>query len=89
MTVAVGSLTANNLNFEYTDGSSTAPTIISLLPASANPGLKGVLEINGNGFGSNISAVRVFLSNSTGKVYELNIFALNNTYIKTGLPGGY
>lgn len=30
----------------------------------------------------------VFLSNSTGKIYQLTILTLNSTYIKVGLPGG-
>jgi len=53
--VAVGSLTASNLLFNYTDASLTAPTIISLTPNSANPGVKGFMDINGNGFGNDSS----------------------------------
>jgi hypothetical protein len=30
----------------------------------------------------------VFLSNATGKIYQLAILDFNNTYIKTGIPGG-
>ena len=30
----------------------------------------------------------VFLSNSTGKIYQLNIYELTDTYIKVGLAGG-
>jgi len=43
VTVYVGSLTDTSLSFTYTDGSASAPTITSLVPASANPGLKGSL----------------------------------------------
>ena len=30
----------------------------------------------------------MFLSNDTGKIYELNVLEMNNTYIKCGLAGG-
>lgn len=88
VTVTVGSNTASNLAITYTDGSLSAPTIYSISPTSANPGVKGTLEINGDKFGTNDTAVQVFLSNSTGKIYQLTILKLNNTYIKVGLPGG-
>lgn len=74
VTVAVGSASDTSLTFSYTDASSTAPSITLLEPASANPGLKGVLYINGNNFGASNSGVQVFLSNATGKIYTLNIF---------------
>jgi hypothetical protein len=86
--VTFGTLSDSSLNFTYVDASATAPTIISLSPSSQNPALKGALIINGNGFGTNISAATVFLSNSTGKIYQLKIISLNDTQIKVGLPGG-
>jgi hypothetical protein len=88
ITVVVGSATNSDISFTFTDGKASAPSVISISPASANPTLKGVMEINGNGFGTNISAVQVFLSNSTGKIYQLSALMVNNTYIKVGLPGG-
>lgn len=88
LNLQMGATTDASLSFTYTNGSSSAPTITALSPASANPGIKGMLEISGSGFGIDPSVVKVFLSNATGKVYQLNIFNLNNTYIKTGLPGG-
>jgi hypothetical protein len=46
------------------------------------------MEITGVGFGTNQNAIRVDLSNSTGKVYRMRILTLNDTYIKVGIPGG-
>lgn len=43
VSVTVGSTTNTDLTFTYTDGSATAPTIISLSPSTANPTLKGTL----------------------------------------------
>ncbi len=85
--IAVGSVTDTSLSFNYTTASG-APTINSLNPISANPGVKGTLEINGQNFGTNASQVTVFLSNATGKIYPLAILTINDTYIKVGLPGG-
>lgn len=88
VTLTYGSLTDTSLTYTYTDASGTAPTISSLSPSSSNPAIKGALQITGNGFGSSASGVKVFLSNSTGKVYQLKVLSLNNTHIKAGLPGG-
>lgn len=88
VTIQMGASQDTSLSFTYSDASGSAPTITSLVPASANPGIKGTIEIFGNSFGLDASIVKVFLSNATGKVYQLNIFKLNNTYIKAGLPGG-
>ena len=41
--VTVGVDTCSNVTFTYNDGSSTAPTISQLSPASANHGVKGVI----------------------------------------------
>ena len=41
--VTVGADTCSNVAFTYSDGSSTAPTISQLSPASANHGVKGVI----------------------------------------------
>jgi len=88
--LTVGSLTNTNLSFAYTNSSlsATTPTIISLSPTTSNPGLKAVIKITGNNFGTDISLVNVFLSNSSGKVYQLSILSFNNTYITAGLSGG-
>lgn len=47
----------------------TTTQIFSINPMSANPTLKAVMEINGSGFGTNVSNVQVFLSNVSGNVY--------------------
>ena len=88
ITVKVNGLTNTSLSFNYSAASSVAPTILSLNPASANPGVKGTIEINGQNFGNDTSLIKVFLSNSTGKIYELKILSINSTLIKAGLPGG-
>jgi hypothetical protein len=87
ITVKVGGITDTNQSFTYTDPVN-APTIMSISPTSANPGIKGTLEINGQGFGNDSSLLRVFLSNSTGKAYQLRVINSTSTYIKAGLPGG-
>ena len=46
------------------------------------------MEITGTGFGTDQSVIRVDLANSSGKVYPMRILSLNDTYIKTGIPGG-
>jgi hypothetical protein len=79
--------TSSTLNFNYL-AASQAPTIASLSPISANPGIKGTINITGFNFGINSSDVTVFLSNATGKIYPLPILQINDTFIKAGLPGG-
>ena len=88
VTVTFGSLTDTSLSFTYTDAALTAPTITSLSPSTQNPAMKGALNISGNGFGTVATGVKVFLSNATGKIYELKVLMINNTFIKAGLPGG-
>ena len=79
VTITVGSLTDNSLTFHYTDGSSTAPTITSLSPSSQNPAIKGKINITGTGFGTNKAAVQLFLTNSSGRVYQLNVISVTDT----------
>jgi hypothetical protein len=88
VTVTVGSSTNSSLTFNYIDGSSVAPTITFINPTSANPGLKGTIQINGEKFGNDSSIATVFLSNATGKIYQLPILSMNDTFILAGLPGG-
>jgi len=47
ITVTINSVSDTSLNFTYTNGSLTAPLITSVSPTSANPGVKGIIEING------------------------------------------
>ena len=89
--VTVGLQSVSNLQFEFTNGSATAPVITHLTPTSANHGVKGTMEISGDNFGTDSSKITVFLSNATGKIYQLpvlEIASMNNTYLKVGLPGG-
>ena len=69
VTVAFGALSDTNLSFNYITTAGSTPSIVSISPSSHNPAIKGKLTINGNNFGTNISATKVFLSNATGKVY--------------------
>lgn len=87
ITVSVGGLTDSSLFFGYGDLTG-APTILALSPKSANPGSKGTLRITGANFGTDISVIKVFLSNSSGKVYQLNVLDNNDTSILVGLSGG-
>ena len=50
--------------------------------------IKSTLCINGANFGTNISAVKVYLTNSSGRAYQLKVISVNNTVIKCGLSGG-
>ena len=79
--------TNSSISFNYSDPIS-APTITSLSKRSSNPAIKSVLEINGQGFGTVASDVKVFLSNASGKVYPLKIIEITDIKIKVGLPGG-
>ena len=85
--ISTSTHTSNKLTFNYT---SPAPLgyIYTVNPQSYNPSLKGIMEITGIGFGIDQNAIRVDLSNSTGKVYRMRILSLNDTYIKVGIPGG-
>lgn len=55
-------------SFTYTPVT-TLLQITSISPTSASPALKGVMEIVGEGFGSDLSKVDVHLANASGKVY--------------------
>lgn len=50
--------------------------------------MKGVLEITGLGFGNNPSLLKVFLTNSTGNIYQMKILSVTDNLIKAGIPGG-
>lgn len=38
-------------------------------PFTWSPVMKGVIEITGTGFGSNLNNIQVYLTNSSGNVY--------------------
>lgn len=87
-TVTVGSATDSSLSYTFNDASGTAPTISSISPSVFNPTQKGVLTITGSNFGLDLTMAKVFLSNSSGKVYQLRVLSLNSTVITAGIPGG-
>lgn len=76
--VSVGSKSAT-LQFTYTNASATAPMIASVSPSSANPAMKGKLTVTGTGFGSDATQLTAFLSNSTGKIYQLQVLSVVDT----------
>lgn len=88
VTLAFGSLNDSSQSFTYNNATTTAPIITSIFPTSQNPAIKGILQISGSGFGTNKTAVQVFLSNSSGKVYQLNVLSVNETNVEVGLSGG-
>lgn len=87
VSIANTATTSNTLPFDYI--TSTPPaTIFSVNPQSYNPSLKGVMQITGVGFGTNLTAISVSLANSSGQVYQMRVLTLNDTYITVGIPGG-
>lgn len=87
VSISNGITTSNTLPFTYITTTPPA-TIYTVTPQSYNPSLKGIMEITGIGFGTNLNAIRVDLANSSGKVYKMRVLVLNDTYIKVGIPGG-
>ena len=73
--------------FSYTSPTSPAQ-IVSIYPISASPVLKAVMTITGSGFGTNVSAVEIHLSTSSGKIYEMRLLSITDTQIECGIPGG-
>lgn len=84
--VSYGAATAS-LAFNY-DPTMVSPEISSINPNSASPVLKGSMTINGLRFGTNRSEVTVWLTNSTARVYQLNVIRINDTQLLVKLPGG-
>jgi hypothetical protein len=87
ISLTAAGLTTNALPFTYNSPANLG-SIFTVTPQSYNPSLKGIMNITGSGFGTNPSAVRVDLANATGKVYQMRILTLNDTFIKVGIPGG-
>ena len=87
ITVTDGTHSDSNLTFNYTL-SPNAPRIIGVYPHSSNPKLKTTVEIHGSNFGTNVSAVRAFLTNSQGQAYELRVLTVEDGKVQCGLPGG-
>lgn len=79
--------TTNSVVFTYTEPMATA-NVYSISPQSANPSLKGVMQIVGTGFGTDLSAITIYLSNASGNVYQMRVLTINNTNIQAGISGG-
>lgn len=63
-------------------------TITAIEPTSWSPVLKGVMKITGTGFGTDLSQLKVYLTNSSGNIYEMKALSVIDTEIKAGIPGG-
>ena len=88
LNITYGKFNFKNLSFNYIAPNVSFPKVTAIFPTSSNPMVKSTLSITGTNFGSNLSAVNIYLSNSSGRVYQLKAITINNTYIKCGLPGG-
>jgi hypothetical protein len=53
-----------------------------------SPVMKGVIDITGTGFGTNLNNIQVYLTNSSGNVYQMKVLSITDTLIKAGIPGG-
>ncbi len=74
--------------FTYT-APPTSADIFSIVPQSANPTLKAVMTITGQGFGTDINAITVYLKNNgNGLDYNMRVLSVNDSTIKCGIPGG-
>jgi len=62
--------------------------ILSISPNSWSPVLKGVMNITGVGFGTDATQLTVYLTNSSGNVYQMKVLSATDTLIKAGIPGG-
>jgi hypothetical protein len=84
--VTIGGVNVSSIVYSYLPPA--GPIISSISPISSNPTIKTTITIQGSGFGSNQSAVEVFLANATGKIYQLKIITFSNATIVAGLSGG-
>jgi len=63
--------------------------INSIDPSTSNPAIKAKINVTGQNFGTDVSKIRAFLSNSTViKIYQLQVLNVTSTKIELGLPGG-
>lgn len=74
-------------DFAYTVANTTFE-INSILPVSWSPVRKGVINITGIGFGTVVGDITVYLTNSSGNVYQMKVLSVTDTLIKAGIPGG-
>ena len=91
-------ITYNGLSksLDYSYSETVVHTVDSIIPNSASPVLKGKVNIQGTGFGTDVSAIQVYLTADTDvtkRIYQLNVLSLTgNTivaYLGGGLPGKY
>jgi hypothetical protein len=76
-----------NVAFTYLD-INDALQINSLFPSSWSPVMKGVMNITGAGFGTDPTKLTVFLTNSSGNIYQMKVLSTTNNILKVGIPGG-
>jgi len=87
ITIAVGNITNTQVSFNYTNTGPNTPVIASISPKTSNPGIKSKLTVQGVGFGTSASQLTAYLSNFTGKIYQLSILSVSDTVMVLGLPG--
>lgn len=84
---STSTLSTNSISFTY-NAVVLPATINSISPNSFNPSLKGILQIVGTGFGTDLSIINVSLYNASGNVYPMRVLSVNDTNIKAGIMGG-
>jgi hypothetical protein len=88
LTIAYNSLSDDTLQFTYT-APSAGPEITDISPRSASPVIKQKMTITGSGFGTDRTALRCYLSNTThNRVYEMKVLEATDTQLIVGIPGG-
>jgi hypothetical protein len=75
------------IGFTY-NPTATSVEIFSISPISWSPVMKGVMNITGSGFGTDASQLTVYLTNSSGNIYQMKVLSASDTLIKAGIPGG-
>lgn len=50
--------------------------------------MKGVMNITGVGFGTDVTQLTVYLTNSSGNIYQMKVLTATDTLLKVGIPGG-
>ena len=78
---------AANVSFTYLAFNNTV-MIDKISPSSWSPVMKGVMNITGSGFGTDQTKLKVYLSNSSGNVYQMKVMSATESMITVGLSGG-
>jgi hypothetical protein len=63
-------------------------SVTAISPNSWSPVVKTVMNITGSGFGNDASQITVYLTNSSGNIYQMKILDITDTLLKVGVPGG-